>query len=137
MITSKIMTAFVLLMVSGASALSQTITSSETPKCIGKRATICGIITSEFEAQQKLQKDAVKFVYLDNNESFSVLTRFSDKDRVGNLPVNGHLCVKGLVEAYHSEELIVFEPCPKVGVCTYHKWLSPTGTQLVLQYAAD
>ena len=107
------------LLVSVASAIAQTIPASQAQKHIGEQATVCGIITDEFEAQSHLSKDSAKFIYLDRTEAFSVLTWFQDKAKLGNVPDSGSLCVKDRIHQYLPEDLIVFEPYPKVGICSY------------------
>ena len=129
--------AFLTLLVSAASAMAQTIPASDAPKHIGEQATVCGIITDEFEAQPNHSNDSAKFINFDGTETFSVLTWFQAKARVGNLPASGRLCVKGRINRYLPEDLIIFEPCPKVGPCTYHKWRSIGGAQIVLHKAAS
>jgi hypothetical protein len=125
------------ILVSAVSAIAQPIPSSEAPKHIGEQATVCGRITDEFDAQSNHSNDSAKFIHLDKTETFSVLTWFHDKAKVGTLPMSGDVCVTGLIRRYFREDLLIFEPCPKVGVCTNHHGHSIGGAQIVLNNAAS
>jgi hypothetical protein len=126
-----------LLSVGLSTALAQSITAAEAKNHIGEQETVCGRITANYEAQSNRFEDSLKFIQLDLTETFNVLTRFQDKARVGTLPMTGYFCVKGLINQYAPEDLIIFEPCPKVGVCTYHHSQSIGGAQIVLHHSFD
>jgi hypothetical protein len=116
---------------------AETITVADAKNHIGGQVTVCGRITSEFEANTSLSNDSAKFIYLDNTESFSVLTWFRDKAKVGTLPVSENFCARGVINKYSPEDLIIFEPCPKVGMCTYHNSKSTGGSQVVLRNSSN
>jgi hypothetical protein len=128
---------FLAILLFTISAVAQTARATEALNHLGEQATVCGRITVEFDAQTSHSNDSVRVIQLDGTESFSILTWFHDKSRVGDLPVEGNLCVKGLIRKHPPENLIIFEPCPKVGVCTYHRGRLNGGTQVVLQSSAS
>lgn len=119
------------------SSLAQTISSGDAPNHIGEQATVCGKVTDEYQAKSHHSNDSAKYIYLDSNQSFNVLTWYQDHTRVGKLPRSGYICVRGNINKYLPEDIIVFEPCPKDGTCTYHNSHTSEGTQIVLRNAAN
>ncbi len=129
-------TAFVLALVA-ISAIAQSIPARDSAKHLGERETVCGIITDEYDVQPSGSTDSARFIHLDRYDAFTVVTWYRDHKTVGKLPLAGNLCVRGLVRRYLPEDLIIFEPCLKVGVCTYHHGRSIGGTEVVLNTSAS
>ena len=117
--------------------VAQTIAAADAKDHIGEQVTVCGRITSEFEANTSISNDSAKFIYLDSTDTFNVLTWFQDREKVGTVPVSGNLCVRGVINKYSPEDLIIFEPCPKVGMCTYHDSKSTGGVQVVIRTSSN
>lgn len=125
--------AFTLVAISGIS--QTTIPARDAAKHLGKHETVCGTITDEYDAQPIGSTDSARFIHLDGYDAFNVVTWYRDHKDVGTLPTGGSLCVKGLIREYRPENLEIFEPCPNVGVCTYHKGRSTGGTEVELRAA--
>jgi Protein of unknown function (DUF3761) len=127
--------AFALVAISGIA--QTTISARDTAKHLGKWETVCGAISDEYDAQPTASTDSARFIHLDGYDAFNVVTWYQDHKSVGSLPVTGNLCVKGLVRKYRPEALMIFEPCPKGEVCTYHNGRSTGGTEVVLRTAGS
>lgn len=119
------------------SAGAQIISARDTAKHLGRWETVCGTITDEYDAQPSGSTDSVRFILFDGYDAFNVVTWYRNHKSVGNLPAVGKLCIKGVVRKHRPEDLVIFERCPKVGVCTYHNGRSVGGTEVVLKTAGS
>lgn len=131
------MAIFLVELLFAACATGQTLSAHDTRFHVGQSAEVCGTITDEYYARPAGSGDEAQFIHLDGYDSFRITTWYKDHAKVGRLPVAGHLCVKGLIRTHQPEDLIVFEPCPKTGLCTYHHGKTASGTEIVLNTSTE
>jgi len=89
-------------------AIAQSIPASEAVKHVGEQETVCGRVADIHTATAS--RGIPTFINFDKpypNESFTAVVWQSDKAKVGVVPKEGELCVKGTITDYRGRPEII------------------------------
>ena len=87
---------------------AQGIPASQASKHVGEQETVCGHVSERFTASKS--RGMPTFIDFDQpypNETFTAVIWQSDKAKVGVVPKEGELCVKGTITDYRGRPEII------------------------------
>lgn len=101
--------AYLVLILSVASAMAQTIPATEAKNHMGEQATVCGKVASEHTATSS--RGEPTFINLDSsypNQIFTILVWGDDRKNIGELPRMGsRVCASGVIKDFRGVPEIV------------------------------
>ena len=96
------------ILISAGFLQAQTIPAGEASKHVGEQGTVCGQVADKHTADGARGKPT--FIDLEHgfpHQSFTVVIWDADKDRVGDFPSTGSVCVTGPIAMYKGVPQIV------------------------------
>jgi len=100
--------ALLTILFSAAYLQAQTISAGEASKHVGEQGTVCGQIADKHTADGARGKPT--FIDLEHgfpHQTFTIVIWESDKDKVGEFPTHGNVCVTGAIAEYKGVPQIV------------------------------